>query len=63
VFGVLICSGNIVMADDKAKPLAKTNEQGDRLEILEFDPPLPAELRPGQRLTVRVGYDLASVRE
>jgi thiol-disulfide isomerase/thioredoxin len=47
-------------AEDEAKPAVATTEQGDRLEVLAFDPPLPAELRPGQRLTVRVAYELQS---
>ena len=58
--GVLICSSGLLTADDKVEPVAKTNEQGDRLTILEYDPPLPADLRPGQRLTVQVGYELKS---
>ena len=32
----------------------------DKVRILSFDPPLPAVLQPGERLTVRVSYTLKS---
>ena len=62
-FGIFLCLGSTLNAQEQERdsnPQAEANEHGDRLEILGFDPPLPAELRPGQRLTVRVGYEINS---
>jgi len=47
--------------EPRGGPIAvATNEAGDRLEILSINPPLPAKLAIGQRLTVGISYRLSS---
>jgi len=53
----------VVQADTKTpkpKPMSKTNDKGDTLTVLGFDPPLPAVLEPGKPLKIRFSYTLAS---